>query len=154
MYKRLPMTALGLWTKLFADGFPREEEAKAIQMYNAACAAAQASSGDGLDLAQLSDAERARWRKHALEWLRAALEVWSKWVEKGTAADCAPIEKRMKRWQQATELVVTLRDEEALSKLPEAERELCRKLWVDVAALQARASAKANSPEPPKLPRK
>src|SRR5262249_50876226 len=152
MYKRLPLTALGLWTGVFADGFPRAEQDRAIQMYNAACAAAMAASGDGLDVAPLSDADRARWRKQALDWLRAALEVWGKRVEKGTAADCAAIEKRMKNWQKENELDC-LRDEGALALLPAAERELWRKLWTDVAALQALAGARANSPGQPQQPR-
>src|SRR5262249_114612 len=63
LYKSLPVTALRLWTAVFADGFPRAEQDRAIQMYNAACAAAMAGSGDGLDAAPLGDADRARWRK-------------------------------------------------------------------------------------------
>jgi eukaryotic-like serine/threonine-protein kinase len=148
MYKRLPVTALRIWTAVFAEGFPPAEQDKAIQMYNAACTAALAGSGDGLDVAELSDADRARWRKQALDWLRAALDVWNKRVEEGTAADCAAIEKRMKRWQEETGLV-SLRDEAAQAKLPESERELCRKLWADVTALQALAGARANSPKQP-----
>src|SRR5262249_8222515 len=143
LYKSLPVTALRLWTAVFADGFPRAEQDRAIQMYNAACAAAMAGSGDGLDAAPLGDADRARWRKQALYWLRAALEVWARRVEKGTAADCAAIEKRMKKWPETTDLV-RFRDEAALALLPEVERELWRKLWADVAALQALAGARAN----------
>jgi eukaryotic-like serine/threonine-protein kinase len=146
MYKRLPLTALRLWTGVFADGFPRAEDDKAIQMYNAALAAAQAGSGDGTDVAALDNEERARWRTQALNWLRAALVVWAERVENGSPADRVAIEKRMERWQNADKLA-SLRDGAALTKLPEAERELCRKLWVDVAALRARA--KAAIPAPP-----
>jgi tetratricopeptide (TPR) repeat protein len=140
MWKRLPLTGLRLWTGLFAEGFPQAEDDRAIQTYNAACAAALAANGDGLDVAALSDEERARWRKQALEWLRAALTVWTNRIEKGAATDCVAIDKRMKLWQDAEELAC-LRDEAALAKLSEAEREAWRKLWTEVAALRDRAKA-------------
>src|SRR5262249_55256218 len=41
--------------------------------YNAACAAAQASAGRGVDAGQLTDAERADFRRQALSWLNADL---------------------------------------------------------------------------------
>ena len=63
MWKRLPLTGLRLWTELFAQGVPRAEDSKALQMYNAACAAALAACGDGLDVATLGESERARLRK-------------------------------------------------------------------------------------------
>ncbi len=147
MYKQLPLASLRLWTEAFADDVPRTEDVKAIQRYNAACAAALAGSGQGRDVAELGDGERARWRRQALDWLRAALDVWTERVEKGKPADCVAIQKRMERWQQAQELA-SLRDAAALAKMPEAEQTAWRKLWSDVAALLARARDRSGTPEP------
>src|SRR5262249_49009043 len=145
-----------IWTGLFAEGLPRAEDDKAAQMFNAACAAALAANGDGLDLAGLSDQDRARWRKQALDWMRAALTVWTRRIENGGPAGCVAIEKRLKFWQNDLDLV-SLRDETALSRLPEPERKLFRQLWTDVAALRARAKARIPEqpkPEQPKAPGK
>jgi tetratricopeptide (TPR) repeat protein len=43
---------------------------------NAACSAALAGCGQGQDAAKLDDAERARLRRQALDWLRADLAAW------------------------------------------------------------------------------
>ena len=48
--------------------------------------------------------------------------------------------------------MAVVRSDAALAKLPEAERGPWRKLWTDVAALQARA--KEAVPEPIRLPDK
>src|SRR5262249_33248071 len=138
LHKRLPLAGLRLWTGLFADGFPQAEDSKVGQMYNAACAAALAAGGDGLDVAQLGEDELARGRRPAVDWPRAAPPAWTRRMEKGTSADWMAIEKRMESWQNDPDLG-SLRDEALLTKLPEAEQELCRKLWTDVAALRDRA---------------
>ncbi|HVJ82575.1 MAG TPA: protein kinase [Planctomycetia bacterium] len=142
MYKRMPATALRLWTELLSDKAAPSNDATAIQIYNAACAAAQAAAGDGLDAAKLGADERVRWRKQALVWLNSALGWWNQRVAKAEPAARAEIEKRMQRWQEATEFEF-LRAESALAKLPETERGGWRRLWTDVAALRARSKEAA-----------
>ena len=44
-------------------------------------------------------------------------------------------------WQKNPDLA-GLRDKDAVDKLPEAERDACRKLWADVAALLRRTQEK------------
>src|SRR5262249_40690241 len=81
-HKRLPVTALRLYADAFT-AFPQlADDVKAIHLYNAACSAVQAGSGQGEDAAKLDAQERARWRKQAVDWLRAALAVWTKRIEK------------------------------------------------------------------------
>ena len=46
--------------------------------YDAACSAALAAAGQGVDSANLDDQERTRLRKQALHWLRADLAAWTK----------------------------------------------------------------------------
>src|SRR5262249_42911465 len=68
--KTPPAAAAGLFAEALAD--PQSAEGvKAAHRYNAACAAALAGAGQGEDGAKLDDKERARWRKQAVDWLRA-----------------------------------------------------------------------------------
>jgi len=46
-----------------------------------------------------------------------------------------PVQQRLAYWGQAVDLA-TVRDEKALSVLPEKEQQAWRKLWADVAALR------------------
>src|SRR5262249_26019208 len=106
--------------------------------YNAACSAALAGSGRGEDGARLEDAERARWRKQALAWLQADLAAWQKLMEAGGERAGEVVARELRHWQRDADLA-GLRDEDALARLPAQEREMCRRLWADVAALLARA---------------
>src|SRR5262249_1279068 len=49
--------------------------------YDAAGAAALAGCGQGTDAGQLDEKERIRWRKQAVEWLRADLAAYAKRLE-------------------------------------------------------------------------
>jgi serine/threonine-protein kinase len=116
--------------RLYADAFAADPrlagEFYTGLRHSAACSAALAAAGQGKDAQQLDDPERARLRRQALDWLRADLAAWTK------AADRSLVQKTLKRWQQDASLG-GLRDEEALAKLPQAEREGWRQLWSDVA---------------------
>ena len=46
-----------------------------------------AGRGQGDDANKLSDKERARWRRQALEWLRQDLNWWAKALDHGTTND-------------------------------------------------------------------
>jgi serine/threonine-protein kinase len=130
--------------RFFADGFadqPRlAEDLRAGHRYNAACAAALAAAGQGQDAGPLDDKGRARLRRQALDWLRADLAAWTKVVDQGPAQARPVGRQTLRHWQKDPDLA-GLRDPDALAKLPEAEREACRKLWADVGALLKRAQA-------------
>ena len=51
--------------------------------YNAACSAALAAAGKGIDKPPLDDQAKTRWRHQALEWLKADLTYWAKQAESG-----------------------------------------------------------------------
>jgi hypothetical protein len=108
--------------------------------YSAACAAALAGVGRGADM--LGEEERTRWRKQALAWLRADLELWGRRLEKGTPQAWATVERSLRHWQHDADLA-GLREEGALARLPEAERGAYRKLWADVNALLTRMKGRA-----------
>jgi tetratricopeptide (TPR) repeat protein len=109
--------------------------------YHAACSAALAAAGKGLDAAPLDGKERARLRRQALTWLRADLAAWGKLLEKDPKGARAAVAKTLRHWQQDPDLA-PVRAREALSKLPEHERTEWGKLWADVDALRKKARGK------------
>jgi hypothetical protein len=106
--------------------------------YDAARYASHAAVGLG-DAAKLDDKERARWRKQALDWLRADLAGWRKLWKSGTDDDRALTRERLRWWQEDPKLAI-LREPKEIAKLPADEQNACRQLWADVKALLARAT--------------
>jgi serine/threonine-protein kinase len=106
--------------------------------YNAACCAALAAAGKGEGATHLDDKERARLRREALGWLRADLSLWTKQAADGTPKAEA-VRKTLQHWQQDTDLA-SLRDPDALEKLPKADSAEWQKLWIDVEGLRKRAN--------------
>jgi serine/threonine-protein kinase len=136
--KKLYATAAGF----FADAFARKpelaEHPRTGYRYDAACLAALAGCGRGADGAEVSDAERARWRARARRWLRADLDAWARILQSGLAVDRARAPEKLAWWRKDPDLA-GLRDPDALEKLPPAERQECRRLWRDLDALLERA---------------
>jgi serine/threonine-protein kinase len=106
--------------------------------YDAACAAALAGCGRGLDADKLDDSERTRWRRQALDWLRQDLIWWGKELDKGNALTNASVRERMQHWQTDDDLA-GLREPSGLDKLSPDERQECLALWKEVAAVLTRA---------------
>jgi hypothetical protein len=117
--------------RLYADAFaasPRSaEDVHSDHRYTAACAAALAGCGRGQDQAGLCEAERAHWRERARKWLRAELAVWSKTLDNGPETDRALVRQKLAHLWSAPDLA-GLFDQDALNKLPPAERRECRTL--------------------------
>jgi hypothetical protein len=105
--------------------------------YDAACAAALAGGGAGVD-APSDAAGRAALRAKALAWLRADLGV-----RQGQAASAKPADRRkagevLAHWLMDSDLA-GVRDPGPLAKLPAAERQGWEKFWADVRATLALA---------------
>ncbi len=132
-------------SQLYADAFAADpklaDDLKSGARYNAACCAARAGRGEGVDAKDVDDKERAGWRKQALEWLRADLALWAKRLESDKPEDRKQVAPTFRRWQTDADLS-GLRDPAELAKLPADEQEACRKLWADVQALLDKADAK------------
>src|SRR5262249_1576009 len=124
--------------RFFADAFtakPQLAEAPGTgTRYDAACSAALAGCGRGGDGAKQGDAERARWRAQAGQWLRADLDAWAKKLESGLAVDRARVYKTLAWWREDPDLA-GLRDPGGLNKLAADERKQYRALWAEVAAV-------------------
>jgi hypothetical protein len=99
--------------------------------YNAACSAALAGSGRGKDDPPPDQAARANLRRQALGGLSNDLAAWARIRKEGPAQSRKKIGPTLRHWKQDADLA-GLRDEAELAKLPPAEREACRNLWVEV----------------------
>src|SRR5262249_20630856 len=115
-YKNLHGTSARLYEEAFSAKPKLAEDLKKEHRYSAACSAALAGCGRGNDAPPLDEAARARWRRHALDWLRADLLHWSKHLAGKTPAAAAVVQKKLRHWQQDPDLA-GLRDPAALAKL-------------------------------------
>jgi tetratricopeptide (TPR) repeat protein/serine/threonine protein kinase len=138
-FKKLYVVSYRFYADAFAEQPQLADDLEHGHRYNAACAAAQAGCGEGKDADQTDDKERARIRRQALDWVRADLAAYRKWLEKEPDKARPVNVKQMAHWQQDTDFA-GVRGTEALAKLPEGERAEWSKLWQDVAALGKQAA--------------
>ena len=121
--------------RLFAGAFQADpklaEDMTAHNRYNAACAAARAAAGKGDDKPPLSEPEQARWRKQALDWLKADLAHWTRQARSGPPQAKAIVKPTLDHWK-ADAALAAIRDEDSLTRLPEDERKAGRSLWAEV----------------------
>ena len=107
--------------------------------YNAACSAALAAAGEAEDARKLTDKEKANLRQQALKWLRADLTLYARLAQGDDPKARQTVRARLLSWQNDADFT-SVRGQEALDKLTEAERDAWRKLWADVAALLGTAA--------------
>jgi eukaryotic-like serine/threonine-protein kinase len=138
--KKLHGGAARFCADAFVDRPNLAEDMNAQTRYNAACAAALAGSGQSKDDPPLDEKTRLRWRKQAVEWLKADLAAWTKFVATGNAQAKPIVTKTLEHWKADTDLTA-LRDAASLTKLPADEQKACRGLWAEVDALLAMAQA-------------
>jgi serine/threonine protein kinase/tetratricopeptide (TPR) repeat protein len=139
-FKGFYAAAVRLYREAFAAEPALAEQLEAPgSRYDAACAAALAGCGQGKDVGRLSDKERTRLRKQALDWLRADLQAWHRLLEKGPHPNRPVVVQQLAHWLEDTDFN-GVRGEKALAGLPEAERADWQKLWQEVEALRQRAA--------------
>jgi serine/threonine-protein kinase len=136
--KKRYRTAALLCAEAFAAEPKRADDLQAQHRYNAACYAALAAAGPSGEADKFGDRERARWRRQALDWLRADLAAYAKRLGGGQALDRALVPGRLHQWKRDPDLA-GLRDPKALALLPGDEQTACQELWADVEALLRRA---------------
>jgi tetratricopeptide (TPR) repeat protein len=142
MHKKRFTAAARFYGAAFAMQPKLAEDMQEGHRYNAACVAALAGSGQGEDAAKLDGAERSRLRQQALGWLRADLEASGKLLEKERDKSRPRVIEQLRHWLANPDLA-GVHSEEALAKLPEAERAVWQKFWASVADMRARAEEKA-----------
>jgi tetratricopeptide (TPR) repeat protein len=101
----------------------------------AAAYAGRAAAGLGLDVVEVDDDQRAELVRTAIAWLRPTLETLRALAD-GSAAEHTDLRNGLRAWLRAPDFHA-FRDEEALERLPEAERELCRAFWAEIRTILA-----------------
>jgi tetratricopeptide (TPR) repeat protein len=141
MYKRRYAASARFWEKAFADRPALKDDLALGGRYLAACAAAMAGCGQGEDAAGLTDADRTRLRRQALDWLGEDLAARRQQLAGPDAVGRAAAQGALRRWRENAGLA-GVRDADALDRLPADERAEWRRLWADVDALLQKASPK------------
>src|SRR5262249_6564766 len=113
--------------------------------YHAACAAALAAAGKGVDADKLDAKEKTGLRREALKWLRADLAAYSMRLATGRKDDRILVVQRLGHWMVHGDLA-GIRDAAALAKLPAEEQAVCRKFWAEVEALRKKAQLVNGTP--------
>ncbi|HTU93990.1 MAG TPA: hypothetical protein VMF69_28175, partial [Gemmataceae bacterium] len=120
-----------------ASGFDQENR------YRAACSAALAAAGRGEDTRLLPDKVAVMFRRWALGWLRDDLTAYAKLAEQSKPEAMKTIQDRLAHWRSDADLV-SVRDPQALDRLPDNERAAWQALWRDMDELAARIAKKTN----------
>jgi tetratricopeptide (TPR) repeat protein/tRNA A-37 threonylcarbamoyl transferase component Bud32 len=102
--------------------------------YDGACVAGLAAGGQGEDAGKLAAKEKVGLRQQALAWLQDNLKEYAKHLEGADAKTRQAVRQTLQRWQKDAALD-SVRDKEALAKLPEADRAAWQQLWADVEQL-------------------
>jgi tetratricopeptide (TPR) repeat protein/serine/threonine protein kinase len=120
--------------RFYQDAFAAGVALTPQRASSAARAAVLASVGEGDDAAKLDPKDRARLRRQARDWLRDALKDLTKQLPGADAKGRQALQQTLRRWQTDANLA-SVRDKEALAKLPPAERAAWQQLWADVTKL-------------------
>jgi tetratricopeptide (TPR) repeat protein/serine/threonine protein kinase len=140
-HKKLYAAAARFYAEALAADSKVSQDVRASHRYNAACAAALAGCGQGEDAKSLGDEERARLRRQARDWLAADLAAWSTLFEQDREKTAPDARQLLQHWLVDSDFA-GVRGADALSKLPDAERQPWRKLWADVENTLAMVSQK------------
>jgi len=123
-----------------SEVFTKPNVSQAKHRYAAACAAALAGCGRGDDAAILTDADRARWREQAREWLTDDLDSCQKQLQFGGKNQ--PDVEHTLSVRSASADLACVRDTGALARLPAEERERWTELWQRVTDLMGHVHGK------------
>ena len=123
--------AAKLWAEALENDPGLCDDPRRQYRYDAACAAALAAAGQGLD-EQPTDDAKAKLRHQALDWLTAELTARTKRLESSPPQDRPTITKTSRQWLQSSDLA-GIRDAAALARLPAEERKAFAQFWANVA---------------------
>jgi serine/threonine-protein kinase len=140
-YKDLHVAAVRLYAGAFAADPKLATDLQEQHRYNGARSAALAAVWQGGDARLLPDKARQMLRRQALAWLRDDLAAYRPMAERGDAPARGFVRRALGHWRQSAELAF-VREERALDKLPDDERESWRRLWADVGALLGKVEGK------------
>jgi WD40 repeat protein/serine/threonine protein kinase len=124
----------GLAARLWAEALesdPKLADAReTLPRESAARAAARAAAGESLD-EPLDDVAKAKFRRLALEWLKAELTAATELRKASPASDRSILVKVLNDWQRDLDFA-SIRGAESLAKLPADEGAAFRQFWADL----------------------
>jgi hypothetical protein len=128
--------------RLFAEAMDSDpklaDDRQAGHRYNAACRAALAAAGMGVDDPAPEEAAKAILRAQALAWLKAELAAWSDILASDEPKAHAAVAPTLRHWKGDPDLA-GVRDLDTLAKLSEEDQQAWRTLWADVDTLLKKA---------------
>jgi eukaryotic-like serine/threonine-protein kinase len=131
--------------RLYADAFALDPKLAAdlIQhhRYYAACSAVLAAAGQNEDARLVPDEVAAMFRRWALGWLRDHLTAYSKLAEQKNPNQNKTIQQKLAYWRSDPDLA-SVRDPQALDRLPDNEHATWQALWRDVDELAKKVAEK------------
>ncbi len=131
-------------TRLWAEALEKEpkvaDDPRTAHRYNAACAAALTAAGQGKDDPPADDTAKAKLRQQALDWLKADLTAWGKFLEAGAPQARLNIVLILDHWKQDADLA-GVRDGDAIAIIPADEQKAWQSLWAEVDSLLKRAGS-------------
>jgi serine/threonine-protein kinase len=136
-HRRLTAAAAGFYGSALAAEPTLADDLEVGNRFQAACAAALASSGVGEDAVKLDDRGRALLRRQALDLLTAEYNAWAERHRRGKRGDRAVAAAAVRSWQRNEDLA-GVRDERALARLLPDERRAWQLFWAKVSELAAR----------------
>ncbi len=127
------------WFGEALEGDPQLADGRqTMHAYNAACFAALAGSGQGLDDPMPDESTRQKLRSQALTWLTSELDRWTRFLDSAPPQQSQTVTIRLTQWQTDTDRAGT-RDETELARLPVAEQDDFKQLWTNVGELLKKA---------------
>ena len=131
--------------RLYADAFAADpklaDDMNSRIRFGAACSASLAGSATITGTTDPGEAERRRWRKQALDWLRADLDSLARHALGTEPSNRELVKRILMNWQIEPALAM-LRDPAALEKLSPSERQECQSFWRDLNTLLERTKAR------------
>jgi serine/threonine protein kinase/Flp pilus assembly protein TadD len=142
-YKKNYPLAVRFYAAAFEADPKMSSDLDAANRFFAAASAVKAAA-QSVESAQTAEIQRARFRQQAHDWLVADLADWNNLTS--DSSKWSAVRGILTYWQQVPDFA-SVRDEEALAKLPTREREPWRKLWADVATTLAKVQQQNPSTE-------
>jgi serine/threonine protein kinase/Flp pilus assembly protein TadD len=139
-YKKCHAEAARYYAEAFKESPAFADDLTANNRHSALCSALAAGCGLGEDAAALTDDERTRWRRQALDWMRADLALRAKSARSKVPGERAAVAKVLQAWQQDADLAC-VREPGALAKLPVEERDDWKKIWTELDVLLRKIEA-------------
>jgi serine/threonine-protein kinase len=146
--KRYYADSVRLSSEAFAKRPELASDIRAGNRFSAACSAASASTSEGKDKPGPTGADCRHWRQQALGWLSADLAAYAELIKDERPANREWVRKRLAEWQVVPSLA-GIRDEPAVSSLPETERQAFREFWSRVERVRQEATSRASPSGPP-----